>query len=149
MLTFLSTPSLIVVPHVTLDLAHSNAQMKRHLCWLTPVHRDFPSSQPDQPPPHRIFEGLLPQLASQPLTPVSPLQASTVQSIFPSEVSLIDDINPPSTSAPLSAQLSSCPVAALPPQIPSTCCRLEDLNTFFSICDYLRCTEEGYGAIIM
>lgn len=79
--------------------------IRKRLCRLTPIYRDFPSSEPNRTPPHLIFQDQTPQLASQVsssqsyLTPASPSQQESVQSTFPSQVSLFEEINSQSSSA--------------------------------------------------
>lgn len=71
--------------------------MRKRLCRLT--LRDFLSSQPNRTPPHLIFQDQTPQLASEVsssqsyLTPASPSQQESVQSTFPSQVLLFEEIN--------------------------------------------------------
>lgn len=143
--------------------SNSGVMMRKHSCRRTPIPRDFPSSQDDLTPPHLVFAGHSPQLASQhssmPVaTATSDENIENTQDSFPSVVSLVDEINSPSRVAPsastsASIALQDAPVdtTLFPPNIAGTCCRIAETNTVhfgFPIRDFLHCTEPGCEATI-
>lgn len=125
---------------------NSKTQMKNHKCKYTPIHRDFPSSDPTLTPPHQVFAEQSPSPASQssnivPLTQHAETQPSPPSSNLPSQVSLIKEA--------VSLPSSSRPSGQSAPGLIGTCCRLEETNTLhfiFPITDFLTCTEDGCGA---
>lgn len=128
--------------------------MRKRLCRLTP--RDFPSSRRNRSPPHLIFQDQTPQLASQIsssrsyLTPASPSQQEFVQSTFPSQVSLFEEINSQSSSSTQLQVLSSIHhlIWFLSFQVPVVDLKNQILSTSFSQSKISWRTEKDCEATI-
>lgn len=140
--------------------SNSVVVMRKHLCSRTPFRSEFPSSQGNQTPPHAIFEGQSPHLASQQNVnnSESPPPSQSQENIshaqvdeFPLVVLLVAEVNAPQVESTSTATEIPATISEQPPFFNGTCCRLIETNTVhfvFPIRDYLRCTEAGFEAMI-
>lgn len=134
--------------------------LNQHKCHLTPIHAEFPSSDPNQSPPHRVFQGRTPHLASSIPSQSQDIAHPTQLSSTPLQLSLVSEapctqqqiqheinaenmintmideaIQPSSGSTPVTSHI-----------LAGTVCRIRETNQVhfvFPINKYLRCTEAG------